>query len=580
MLELQGYRMGVRRLAITDPLADQPILHGAPGRGLSLVFNGSLAYPDRLRQGLAEQGLQPVTGNDAELVLLAYRAQGIAGLRLLEGPFAFAIADESRGELILGRDAFGEKPLFYSRGSDGSWPGFASTVLAMRILHAESGSRPSPEAVRSVASQGWTEWDGPELGLDLVEFPRGTIAVFARDRQPVFHELLAGPARRDAQTLSLETLIRRSVQGRVHGDRPLGLLLSGGLDSACLAMALRDLEHPALCLSLDLEGMVPESERAREVASHLGLAHRAFVAGPEILDDLEGLIQGLGVPLADSSLLATHRICREARKEGLGILLSGEGGDELFLGYRRQRAGPWLGLAQDLLPGPPRMILSRLAHGMSRRSWGAGLRLVHALGRQEASYSALWSLASPVDLEALFGTGGYEAGVATPAQVVAAFDGGREDVGDAAAETLVRQELDGYLAYDLCPKLDCASLAAGVEARAPLLDSRLLLRRRRQALGHFESQGKGEIRDILAQALPARLRGGPKRGFGIPLGPWLAAWPRARTILGETPGLPWSRAVALTMLEDLVHGRGLHRAPLLYHLLVLAIHIQARRQPA
>jgi len=91
---------------------------------------------------------------------------------------------------------------------------------------------------------------------------------------------------------------------------------------------------------------------------------------------------------------------------------------------------------------------------------------------------------------------------------------------------------------------------------------------------------RGEIRDILAQALPARLRGGPKRGFGIPLGSWLAAWPRARTILGETRDLPWSREVALTMLDELVQGRGVHRAPLLYHLIVLAIHIDGRRQPA
>ncbi len=576
IMDLAGYRLGVRRLAITDPDADQPIIHGPTGQAVTLVFNGSLAYPERLRQRLATLGLRPETGNDAELALLAYRAQGVEGVRRLEGPFALALIDEARRELILARDAFGEKPLFYAMASGGGWPSFASTVKALRVLTGEAGSRLPLQDVLAVAAQGWVEWGELTLGMDLKEFPSGTVGIFAPHAAPTFLSLAACESPEEIGGPTLETILLRSVEGRMHGDRPLGLLLSGGLDSACLALLLRRLDRRALCLSLDLEGLPPESDRAALVAQHLDLPHRSLTVGPEILDDLEGLVQKLGVPLADASLLATHRICREAHDEGIGILLSGEGADEIFFGYRRQRAGPWLELARGLLPQPSRRALAGLARSMGRKGWGAGLRFAHALGRSDAAYAGLWSLASPVDLDVLFEGAGRR--VDLLGESVSEVAGG--DRGDFDDASLVQQELNGYLAYDLCPKLDGASLAAGVEARAPFLDRGIVQRRSRQALGRFESQGKGEIREILSQSLPARLRSGPKRGFGLPLSRWLPRWPRARTLLAETMDLPWNRTVALRMLDELAAGRGAHRAPLLYHLCVLAIHLEDRRQLA
>lgn len=567
-VEIAGYRLGVRRLAITDPEADQPMCEGVPGSAVSLIFNGSLAYPGRLRRSLASRGLALRTTNDAELALLAWRDAGVDGLRSLEGPFALALMDEERDELVLARDAFGEKPLFYANEEGSDWPSFASTVKALRLLLSECGSQPTVDQARVLASRGWLDWGEGLLGPDLREFPRGSVGVFRRGEAPVFHPLSEGTARAEAQELPLESLLLRSVEGRLHGDRPLGLLLSGGIDSACLALHLQHLGRQTLCLSLDLDGMEPESPRAARVAARLGLPHHRFEVGSEILDDLEGLIRTSGLPLADASLLATHRVCQEARAQGLGILLSGEGGDELFLGYRRQRAGPWLSLAQGLLPRPPRRAVARIAERLSHRRWGAGLRLAHALGREHVAYRALWSLAAPVDLDALFDTRGQrreaEETVADPQETLAP----------------VTEELNGYLAYDLCPKLDCASLHAGVEARAPFLDARLLHRRPRHGEQRFETQGKGEIREILAQALPAGLRGGPKRGFGLPLHRWLPRWPRARTILAETTDLPWRREIALGMLDELCEGRGAHRAPLLYHLIALAIHLDDRRQIA
>jgi asparagine synthase (glutamine-hydrolysing) len=542
-VSLRDYTLGCRRLAITDVAATQPLVAGVEGRRQAIVMNGSIADPAAWRSELALRGEPCTTGNDAELPLRIWRALGVEGLRRLGGQFAFAIADEERGTLVLGRDRFGEKPLFVDAPRRG-WPSFASTAAALRASMPDEAPRLDAIDAARFAWRGCLDLERSCFGLPLRSFPRGTIRVWSRDGVESFALSPPRPVT-GGDDATLAALLRQAVAARVHGDRALGLFLSGGVDSAALAVTLSDLGLRPLCLSLDFENGRRESARAAAVAGALGMPHTTVSAGREMLDDLPDLVAQAGLPLGDASLLAVLALSRAAVARGVGIVLSGEGGDELFLGYRRQRAYAWARLGQRLVPEVWRRSLARGVQS------GAAARFARAFA--SGNYGDLLAVAPRADVERLFG-------VRLP----------DEPAEDGEAMTTARQrDLDEYLAWDLLPKLDLASLGAGLEARSPLLDANLLAFAQRHVHGTGETQGKTVLRRYLATALPAHLRGGRKLGFAPPVADWLRGSALARdALLASTL---FDATLARRWLGELEAGRGRGRAPLLFHLLALAL---------
>lgn len=501
--ELGGNILGVQRLAITDLEAQQPIVRGTASGRVAIVFNGNLSEADELRARLARRGLTPETENDAELALLAYIADGVRGLADLGGPFALAIADERSERLVLARDRFGEKPLFVERAAGARPPRFASTVAALRALLAADGDgaaerdlRVARRDARRFARLGWLPLEESCFGWPMHAMPPGTIRVFERDGRSVDHELapMQHPER------SLARSLEHALRGRANADRPVGLFLSGGIDSALLAATLVRIERSVLCFSLDFAGGVREAERAAHVARALGHEHVRATLGSEALLQLAPLVEQSGLPHGDPSVLAVQHLAKRARAEGVVVILGGEGADEFFAGYRRMHAWPWIKGLRRVLPRGVRAWLSRVD---GNSTWARARRALRF-----ADYGELWSLTSSRVLDRVFGEAGEGA------RVPFAQPGGPR-----------RWETENYLLGDLLPKLDLGGHAAGVETRAPYLDAEVAAHAwggidRALRVTHVER--KPELRAMLARSLPRRLCRGPKRGFGPPVASWIA----------------------------------------------------------
>jgi len=545
-----GYVLGCQRLAITDPTATQPFVISTPAGEIVVCMNGSLAGPDDLRARLVGCGRRVTSGNDVELAGLLYETFGVEGLRGLRGQFALAIYDEARRRLLLARDWFGEKPLFVREHSD-RLPSFASTPRALGQL---TGERPriGPVAAAEFVRFGWIDL----AAAGLHAFPKGRIRCYESDGA-VSEVRLAEPSK---SSEPLARVLERCVAERLHGDRAIAVFLSGGIDSASLALAASRSDRPPACVSMDVAGLPGESDRAGRVAAHLGLEHHAYVMDDGELWNLGRLIELSGMPLGDPSILAVHALAREARRDGFGIALSGEGGDELFLGYRRQRALSWVRTASRL----PRIVRRGIALGA--RGVGAVNRFRRSVaGEPGPDYAELLAVADPKDVGALF----PEVDLASTWR----------DVGAQPAFEWARQvDLDGYLPWDLCIKADIGGLAAGVEIRCPFLDTRLLGYARCHAIAVGEQAGKPALRELLSAVLPAELRGGRKRGFAVPLACWLRDTTWADAILSDplvVRRVDWPRDLPLAWLAELRAGKD-DRAHTLFNLCSLALHEVAR----
>lgn len=552
-LQLAGFGLGCRRLAITDLRAGQPLVLRVPGGLIAIVMNGSLAGPDALRRRLNALGETTTSRNDAEIPLRLYRAGGIDALASLSGQFAFAIYDEVRRALVLARDRFGEKPLFVHERA-GDFPVFASTSAAMRPLTQRCRAELARRDLARFARFGWIDLEKSCFGLPWRAFPRGTLRLYRRDGGMQERRLDPPAVDPVGDEQGLSRLLVSAVADRAHGDRDLGVFLSGGVDSSLVAWLLRLAGRRPMCLSLDFDGDAGESARAARIAAALSLPHVRGTAGPEALDALPRLVRLSGLPVGDPSVLAVHALSRLAVREGIGIAMSGEGGDELFLGYRRQRAYAWACLAHELLPAP---LLERAR----RRVRGTGALARFASAASSGDYAELWAVADRSDLQQAFGDSGQNGSVGASGHAGEPFE-----VARAA-------DLAGYLAWDLCPKLDLASLAAGLEARSPLLDERLLGYARRWVRRPGELVGKPALRALLARVLPAELRGGRKRGFAPPIGRWIAGSAWVEDLL-RSEHAPFQRAVALRWLKEL-RGGAAQRGHLLFNLCSLALFAEA-----
>lgn len=560
--------LGFRRLTVIDlETGQQPIVLDDPP--LVIVLNGEIYNFRELRRELEVRGHRFRSTGDVEVVLKLWAEEGPACVGRLNGMFAFAVWDRKRDELHLARDRFGIKPLYLCR--DGEEFAFASELRSLRAGGFPSAPRLDPVQLRHYLAYGYLSPRGAPLE-NVRSLPPATLLSLAADGSERLSTYWEPPAPRGPQPAAEETVDRlhaaleSAVDRQLVADVPVGVFLSGGLDSSTVsALARKRVSGRLRTFSVGFEGpgAISELPAAREIADQLESDHHELVMdADEVARDLEKIIDGLDTPLADPTTIPTWYMSRFARQR-VTVALSGEGADEIFGGYARQRYDVALdrlgGAGRWLLPLALRVAGRRPSNRLERR-----LRMAPGLARQ-LDWGRVF--AAP-DIDSLCLTA--PASETEMLEEYAELDD-RWRRWDATDPVNGRLETDRstFLPGDLLPKVDRMSMAQSLEVRVPYLDNEVadlvlpLPGRIKQTL----TRDKILLRSAARQLLPPTGALRRKRGFEVPIGQWLRGplRPALTDLLAEETiahqGLlrpaEVSRMVGQHLEEACDHGRAL-----------------------
>lgn len=541
-----GFALGHRRLAVVDlsPAGRQPMVSTC-GRWV-LVFNGEIYNHADLRRELDRCG-RPIHWrghSDTEVLLEAIVKWGcIRSLPKLRGMFAFAVWDREAKRLFLARDRLGEKPLYYGWQQKSFM--FASEPSAFHA-HPHFEGRISSVAVSlflrhcyvptpySIYEDIYKLPPGSFLEIDFAEqrvMPRSywslVDAVVYGDASPIADESDALQA--------LEPVLSEIVRAELEADVPVGILLSGGVDSLAvttLAQEMCPTKINTFTVGVD-DRDYDESASAREVANHLGTRHTELrIRACDALKAVEEMASIYSEPFADSSQLPTFLIMRKVR-EYCTVALSGDGGDELFGGYQRYHAVPLVWNIIGRIPKPLRPHLGKILAGLAAQDRIGMLRALGKLARQPQLQRKLQKLGRRVchaesfdglciDFQTEWTDEENPAGSVPNAEYLLANPRAWIRTGDPVRD-MMALDTRAYLPDDILVKVDRASMASSLETRAPFLDHKLIeLAWRIPRTLHFkDGRGKYLLRKLLSKRLPSVLLDRPKMGFGIPIDQWL-----------------------------------------------------------
>lgn len=517
------FGFGHTRLAVIDRAhGKQPMM--SPDGRLAVVFNGEIYNHRQLRRDLAAEGLHARTRCDTEVLLLLYSQMGTRMVDRLDGMFAFALADLASQTLFLARDRFGKKPLSFHRSE--SNVAFASTADALTsllevkpLLDVQSIAEymalqyvPSPRSpwqkVQKLPPAHTAVFDSTG-GVHVERYWRPKVPCAARIHTPKRGEI--------------RSRLRTAVEKRLESEVPLGVFLSGGIDSSAIVAELAELKIPTTTYSVGFEeAAFDESSYAALVASHFGMDHRQLRVQDDVQDLFSGLVRAYDEPFADSSALATLGVARAASSH-ISVVLTGDGGDELFGGYERYLSFLRLSRLVDSMGS-----VSRVAASIAgRAAYRLGLRRAGKLRSPWESY-----------VDGLFHFHPSELAEVLQPDVAALVDescvvdrlGALWNETGRSARDLPWVDMATYLPDDLLTKVDRATMSVGLEARSPFLD---------QSLADFASDipssalyarrsGKEILRLEYQGVLPDQVVHRPKQGFGVPIAAWLREQLRGR----------------------------------------------------
>jgi asparagine synthase (glutamine-hydrolysing) len=514
--------IGMRRLSIIDlSTGDQPISN--EDGSIWVVFNGEIYNYQELRQDLINRGHRFRTNSDTETLVHLYEQEGTEGLHRLRGMFAYCIWDARRRKMLLVRDRFGKKPLYYAKTSSGFF--FASELKCLRAagvpldldsdalrLYFRFGNIPDPyspfQSVRKLMPGCWIE-----CSLD------GTTRQGRYWRLPAFSEENQTGLSEEKARERLRELFDESVRIRLISDVPLGAFLSGGIDSSLVvaSMALQSPE-PVKTFSIGFEeSAYNELPYARMVAEKYKTEHHDILVRPDSVALIHKLVRHYDEPFGDSSSIPTYLVSEFAARH-VKVALSGDGGDEFFAGY------PIVGDVQrfrflDRLPRPLRKLVSKVADGLPYSAYGKNF--LHMVGSQtpldryfNQNFAPYFLRKRMLNPEWMLSADVLELEHLLPDN----FLGNGADVLSQA----MYFEATTMLTGDFLFKVDRASMAASLEVRCPLLDQCLAEFATRIPTSWKWHNGKGKqiLLETMGDRLPPELLTRGKMGFAIPLDQW------------------------------------------------------------
>jgi asparagine synthase (glutamine-hydrolysing) len=520
-----GVGLGMRRLAVIDRAGgSQPMW--SDDRRYAIVYNGEIYNHGPLRQELEILGYTFRTRCDTEVVVKGFAEWGAELLPRLNGMFAFAVWDQREKSLFLARDRLGQKPLYYHEGAQAF--GFASEIKSL-LVHPQTPREPDLQAISDFLTFKYVP--APRTGFrDIRKLPAGHWARYRNGGLQIEAYWDPDPAGRTplpaAEALGrVGQALRESVSARLMSDVPLGVMLSGGVDSSLVAAeaAARRPGVGTYTIGFD-DPAYDESAHAAAVAGHLGTAHHVETVAPEGLADLDLLVRHLEEPLGDSSALPLLALCRLTRRH-VTVALAGDGGDELGAGYPRYR---WDARAGRLGAVPGFGRLARTAGGLLER-----LAATRELGRRMSKFGRTAAL-EPVERYtrwfACFRSGEKRALLAP--EVLREVEIGGEAAhfrpwfrragGLDPMTRLQYVDLKRFLADDLLLKGDKVSMAVSLEMRLPFLDHRLVeaLLAVPPALHREGGELKALLKRLAAARVPREAVYRRKQGFEVPLARW------------------------------------------------------------
>ncbi|MFN2454909.1 MAG: asparagine synthase (glutamine-hydrolyzing) [Pyrinomonadaceae bacterium] len=528
MMVEAGVALGMRRLSIIDLAGGHQPISGCDG-SVTVVFNGEIYNYRELQQKLEARGHRFATSSDTEAIVHAYEEYGAACVEHFRGMFAFAIWDARARKLFIARDRAGKKPLYYTHTPRGTLI-FGSELKSL-LEHPEFNGETNPEALDAYLTFGYVP-DPLTIFRDVHKLPPGCHLSFARNRVQIeqywdfpFEQADSAPSQREEDYLEeLRALLNEAVRVRLVSDVPLGAFLSGGVDSSTVVgLMSRAMPQPVKTFSIGFhEDSYDELKYARIAAKQFGTDHHEFVVTPDICSILDELVWHFDEPFADSSAIPTYMVSKLAR-EHVKVVLSGDGGDELFGGYTRyvkdrQRSG-FARLPRFVRKGMMQPLGRNLPHG--------------AWGRNYLHKVALDPLDRYIEDISVF--------TALSKQHLYTNDFRRQLHGDNGAHASFRAHADGlhttdpldpllyldsktYLPGDILTKVDRMSMAVSLEARVPLLDHKLIEFVCSRIPASLKMKGletkyifKRAVRDLV----PAEILNRPKQGFGVPIQQWI-----------------------------------------------------------
>ena len=551
--------LGHRRLAIIDlsPGGHQPMLDATGS--LSITFNGEIYNYRELRDELARAGHGFRTASDTEVILASYRAWGADFVTKLNGQFALGLYDAERRRLILARDRAGEKPLFYAHA--GGTIRFASELKAL-LADPAFPRELDPEAFDCYLAYGYVP-RGRCLLRGVSKLPQAHVLVYDLDTNACcvrpYWALPPPPADAvPAEVLvgELEALLGDAVRHQMVADVPVGILLSGGIDSSLItAMAARTSTSPVKTFTVSFpgHGSYDEGPYARMVADHFGTDHTELVAESPSVDLLPVLARQYDEPIADSSIVPTYLVSRLIRQHAT-VALGGDGGDELFGGYPHYSWVQWQSGARRWVPAALRRRAAEFAGahvpvGVRGRNYVIGATEDQGHGIAHVNvYFDRWTRRRLL-----------RGGAARFPQVAEALRAGTSRSG-----SLLRQATEADFMTTMCDaylvKVDRASMLTSLEVRAPWLDHRLIEFAFGRVPDHLRATARHRKilpRMLAARLLPPRLDLKRKQGFSIPLASWLSgAWgPFFESVLREADPSIFDQRVIQSLLDGQRKGR-------------------------
>jgi len=524
--------LGMTRLAIIDLVTGRQPMTTDDGR-VALVFNGEIYNFRALRAELTARGHGFRTRSDTEVILRAWEAYGEACVEHLRGMFAFALWDGPRRRLFLARDRLGKKPLYYWQ-RDGRFV-FASEPKAL-LLYPDVARELDPAALHHYLAFGYTPAER-SIFAGIAKLPPGHTATLADGRLELrcYWSLPPGRAAspappREEAAARIRSEVVESVRLRLESDVPLGVFLSGGIDSSAIVASMREVTSGRIAtFTIGFGAAAPSHDErpwARLVAQRFGTEHHEEILEPKIAELVPTLPRHFDEPFADSSAIPTLVVAQATRRH-VTVALSGIGGDETFVGYPRYAGVPlseaWARVPRWLRAAPTRLAPAFLKDSERSRNLGDWARRFVAGGAEPMPDRYInWTR--------FFGAGELAA-LATPA--LRAVLGGDVDRRQRAAwagyghgdpmDGAFRVDLATYLPDDLLTMADRMSMAHSLELRAPFCDHRLIEASLAlaPALKAPRLRLKGLLKAAFADVLPPRILTRPKQGFMIPLNRWL-----------------------------------------------------------